>query len=190
VSLVGYTNAGKSTLMNLLSHSDVFAENALFATLDTTVRKVVFENTPFLLSDTVGFIRKLPTFLIESFKSTLDEVREADILLHVVDLSHTNFEDQIKVVNSTLADLKAINKPILIVFNKTDLYKVQNDEGDTVPASLDTMVNSYIAKVHQPSVFISASQKSNIAELREHLLEMVKKEYVKRYPYLVVSSNK
>jgi GTP-binding protein HflX len=186
VSLVGYTNAGKSTLMNLLSHSDVFAENALFATLDTTVRKVTFESTPFLLSDTVGFIRKLPTFLIEAFKSTLDEVREADILLHVVDISHRSFEDQIKVVTQTLADLKAIDKTTIIVFNKIDLYRTYDDDGKAFTVSVDDLKKSFIAKEYQHCVFISASAKLNIDELRKVILESIRREYSVRYPYSIV----
>ncbi|MBK9423793.1 MAG: GTPase HflX [Bacteroidetes bacterium] len=172
VALVGYTNVGKSTLMNLLSKSDVFAENKLFATLDTTVRKVVLETIPFLLSDTVGFIRKLPHNLVESFRSTLDEVREADILLHVVDISHPNFEDQIAVVNQTLADIKAADKPVLMVFNKIDAYRfVQKDEDDLTPGtkeniSLDELKNSWMAKANAPAVFISAANNENIKELR------------------------
>lgn len=186
VSLVGYTNAGKSTLMNLLSHSNVFAEDALFATLDTTVRKVSFDNIAFLLSDTVGFIRKLPTFLIEAFKSTLDEVREADLLLHVVDLSHPSFEEHIKVVNQTLSELKCSDRPTLIVFNKMDQYRIQNDEGDMVPLSLEGLKNSFIQKTHEPCVFISAANRSNIDELRTVLLEHVRKQYSVRYPYAIV----
>jgi GTP-binding protein HflX len=186
VSLVGYTNAGKSTLMNLLSHSEVFAENALFATLDTTVRKVTFENTPFLLSDTVGFIRKLPTFLIEAFKSTLDEVREADILLHVVDISHPSFEDQIKVVNQTLTDLKTIDKPTLLVFNKSDLFRTHDDDGNPLPMTIDELKNSYIAKEHEHSVFISAVGRQNIEELRKAMLNLIRREYSVKYPYSIV----
>jgi GTP-binding protein HflX len=186
VSLVGYTNAGKSTLMNLLSHSDVFAENALFATLDTTVRKVTFESTTFLLSDTVGFIRKLPTFLIEAFKSTLDEVREADILLHVVDISHPSFEEQIQVVNQTLAELKAIDKTTLLVFNKADLYRNHDEDGNPLPVTIDELKNSYIAKEHQHSVFISATAKLNIDELRKTMLDAIRREYSVRYPYSIV----
>jgi GTPase len=186
VALVGYTNTGKSTLMNLLSHSTVFAENALFATLDTTVRKVTFENTTFLLSDTVGFIRKLPTFLIESFKSTLDEVREADILLHVVDVSHPAFEDHIKVVNQTLTELKAIDKPAILVFNKMDLYRQYDQDGKEIPFTLEDFKNSYIAKSHAPCVFISAGLKQNLEELREVMIAAIKQENKKRYPYLTV----
>ena len=186
VSLVGYTNAGKSTLMNLLSHSEVFAENALFATLDTTVRKVTFENTPFLLSDTVGFIRKLPTFLIEAFKSTLDEVREADILLHVVDLSHPSFEDQINVVKQTLTELKAIDKPILVVFNKMDRYYQLDEDGKEIRLTLEDLKKSYIAKSHTPCVFISAVLKQNIDELRAVMTADIRRENTRRYPYSVV----
>jgi len=185
VSLVGYTNAGKSTLMNLVSHSDVFAENALFATLDTTVRKVTFDNTAFLLSDTVGFIRKLPTFLIEAFKSTLDEVREADMLLHVVDVSHPSFEDHIQVVKQTLSELNCSDKPTLLVFNKMDMYRIQNEEGEFVPLSLEGLKNSFIEKSHAPCVFISAASKTNIDEFRKVLLTEIKKQYSVRYPYLV-----
>ncbi|HTA82775.1 MAG TPA: GTPase HflX [Bacteroidia bacterium] len=186
VSIVGYTNAGKSTLMNLVSHSDVLAENALFATLDTTVRKVTFDNTAFLLSDTVGFIRKLPTFLIEAFKSTLDEVREADMLLHVVDVSHPSFEDHIQVVKQTLTGLKCIDKPMLTVFNKVDMYRIQNEEGESVPLTIEGFKNSFIAKTHSPCVFISAGTKTNIEEFRNTLLAEVKKQYSVRYPYMVV----
>ena len=186
VSLVGYTNAGKSTLMNLLSHSNVFAENALFATLDTTVRKVAFENVAFLLSDTVGFIRKLPTFLIEAFKSTLDEVREADLLLHVVDVSHPSFEEHIKVVMKTLEELKCSDKPVLIVFNKMDQYHIKNEEDEDVVLSLDGLKNSFIQKSHEPCVFISAATRGNIEELRTVLLDKVKKQYSVRYPFVTV----
>ena len=186
VSLVGYTNAGKSTLMNLLSHSNVLAENALFATLDTTVRKVTFDTTTFLLSDTVGFIRKLPTFLIEAFKSTLDEVREADILLHVVDVSHPSFEDHIKVVKQTLTELKAADKPTILVFNKMDLFRYENEEGEKVAMTLEGFKNSYIAKDHENSVFISAAGKKNIDELRQILISNVRRENSIRYPYIVM----
>jgi GTP-binding protein HflX len=186
VSLVGYTNAGKSTLMNLLSHSTVFAENALFATLDTTVRKVTFDTTTFLLSDTVGFIRKLPTFLIEAFKSTLDEVREADILLHVVDISHPSFEEQIKVVNQTLTELKAIDKTTILVFNKADLYHFKDEDGNPIPASIEDLKKSWIAKEHSNSVFISATSKVNIEELKMTMLTSIRKEYGIRYPYSIV----
>lgn len=189
VALVGYTNVGKSTIMNMLSKSDVFAENKLFATLDTTVRKVVIDNLPFLLSDTVGFIRKLPTHLVESFKSTLDEVREADILVHVVDISHPGFEDQIKVVNQTLADIKAFDKPILMVFNKIDAFSfIEKDEDDLSPVlksnlSLDQLKKSWMSNLNTPCFFISATTRENIDELRQALYEIVKELHVKRYPY-------
>jgi GTP-binding protein HflX len=189
VSLVGYTNVGKSTIMNLLSKSDVFAENKLFATLDTTIRKVVIGNLPFLLSDTVGFIRKLPHHLVESFKSTLDEVREADILLHVVDLSHPNFEDQINIVNQTLIDIKAYDKPVLLVFNKIDAYTFSGkDEDDLLPKTkenftLEELKNSWIAKNNAPSIFISALNKENIEEFRNQIYELVKNIHVTRFPY-------
>ncbi len=188
VALVGYTNVGKSTLMNLLSKSDVFAENKLFATLDTTVRKIVFDNIPFLLSDTVGFIRKLPHDLIESFKSTLDEVREADILIHVVDISHPNFEDQINVVNQTLVDIKASDKPSLIVFNKMDAYHhIPKEEDDLTPMkkenmSLEDLKKSWISKINGTVVFISATNKTNIDELRKKLIEKVRDLHIVRYP--------
>jgi GTP-binding protein HflX len=189
VALVGYTNVGKSTLMNLLSKSDVFAENKLFATLDTTVRKVVIGNLPFLLSDTVGFIRKLPHHLVESFKSTLDEVREADILLHVADISHPGFDEQIAVVNQTLSELKAIDKPILLIFNKIDAYTYdKKDEDDLTPRmpvnfTLDELKNSWMAQNnHVKTIFISAKQKDNIEELRQILYEEVKKIHMQRYP--------
>lgn len=189
VALVGYTNVGKSTLMNVLSKSDVFAENKLFATLDTTVRKIVFENIPFLLSDTVGFIRKLPHDLVESFKSTLDEVREADILIHVVDISHPNFEDQINVVNQTLVDIKAADKPTILVFNKIDLYSfIEKEEDDLSPmtsenVSLEELKKSWMAKENNPCIFISAEKKQNIAELRKMLLDKVKEMHFIRYPH-------
>ncbi len=188
VALVGYTNVGKSTIMNLLSKSDVFAENKLFATLDTTVRKVVYDQVPFLLSDTVGFIRKLPHDLVESFKSTLDEVREADILLHVVDISHPEFEEQIHVVNEMLVELKAAEKPMLLIFNKIDSYSfTEKEEDDLTPstkenASLADLKKSWIGKVTTPCVFISATNKINVAELRNKLTEMVKELHFKRYP--------
>lgn len=188
VALVGYTNVGKSTIMNLLSKSDVFAENKLFATLDTTVRKVVYGSIPFLLSDTVGFIRKLPHNLVESFKSTLDEVREADILLHVVDVSHPNFEDQIDVVNQTLADIGAADKKVLMVFNKLDAYRyVEKDADDLTPASkenvpLEELKRTWMAKVHGACVFISAAKGINIAELREKLTLMVGEKHQMLYP--------
>ena len=181
VALVGYTNVGKSTLMNLLSKSEVFAENKLFATLDTTVRKVVLENIPFLLSDTVGFIRKLPHSLIESFKSTLDEVRETNLLVHVIDISHPEFEDQISVVEQTLSEIGAANKPIILVFNKIDNYKwVKKEEDDLTPLvkenySLSDLKRTWMAKAEYPAVFISAKNKENIAELRQLLCEEVVK---------------
>lgn len=189
VALVGYTNVGKSTLMNLLSKSDVFAENKLFATLDATVRKVVVSNLPFLLSDTVGFIRKLPHHLVESFKSTLDEVREADLLLHVVDISHTGFEEQITVVNQTLQEINAADKPMLVVFNKTDAFSyIKKDDDDLGPKlrenlTLNELKNSWMAKNNSPSIFISALKKQNIEELRTMLYEKVREIHVTRYPY-------
>ena len=189
VSLVGYTNVGKSTLMNLISKSDVFAENKLFATLDTTVRKVVFDNLPFLLSDTVGFIRKLPTELIESFKSTLDEVREADLLIHVVDVSHPQFEDQIDVVRQTLADIGAGDKPVYLVFNKIDAYTyVKKEEDDLTPAtrenrSLDDLRRSWFASKNAPCIFISARERQNIDKLRSDLYGMVREIHSGRYPF-------
>lgn len=189
VALVGYTNVGKSTLMNLLSKSDVFAENKLFATLDATVRKVVIGNLPFLLSDTVGFIRKLPHHLVESFKSTLDEVREADLLLHVVDISHGGFEEQIAVVNQTLQDIKAADKPVLVVFNKTDAFSyIKKDADDLGPKlreniNLSELKNSWMAKNNDPSIFISALKKQHIDELRTMLYEKVREIHITRYPY-------
>ena len=189
ISLVGYTNVGKSTLMNLLAKSDVFAENKLFATLDTTVRKVVIENVPFLLSDTVGFIRKLPHQLVEAFKSTLDEVREADILMHVVDISHPNFEEHIKVVEETLKDIKAIDKPIFVVFNKIDAYKYEEyDEFSLTPKqqvnyTLEEFKNSWIAKENTPCIFISAREKIGIDKLRGDLYKMVAEIHAGRYPF-------
>jgi GTP-binding protein HflX len=190
VSLVGYTNVGKSTLMNLLSKSEVFAENKLFATLDTTTRKVVFENTPFLLSDTVGFIRKLPHHLVESFKSTLDEVREADILLHVVDISHPQHEDQIGVVNKTLQELKAFDKPILTVFNKMDLYESKNfDEwlpDDVRIEILRELREKWAHITDNNCVFVSALERSNIEALRTSIMEKVRAMYQVRYPYKTV----
>ena len=189
VALVGYTNVGKSTLMNLVSKSEVFAENKLFATLDTTVRKVVFDNLPFLLSDTVGFIRKLPTQLIESFKSTLDEVREADLLIHVVDLSHPNFEEQIDVVKQTLREIGAGDKPVYLVFNKIDAYTYEKkDEDDLTPAtkrnmSLEDMKKSWIAKANTHCIFISAVEKMNIEKLRSDLYGMVREIHAGRYPF-------
>jgi GTP-binding protein HflX len=190
VALVGYTNVGKSTLMNLLSKSDVFAENKLFATLDTTTRKVVFENTPFLLSDTVGFIRKLPHHLVESFKSTLDEVREADILLHVVDVSHPQYEEQIGVVNKTLQELKAFEKPILTIFNKMDLYEEKNfDEwlDESVQQEiLRELKEKWDEATDNNCVFVSAQEKNNIDALREMILNKVRDMYKIRYPYRTV----
>ena len=188
VALVGYTNAGKSTLMNLLSKSKVFAEDKLFATLDTTVRKVVVENLPFLLSDTVGFIRKLPTHLVESFKSTLDEVREADILLHVVDISHPNYEEQIEVVENTLKELGGHEIPTMLVFNKTDAYSyIEKDEDDLTPSTKDNLsLEDHVkdwTRSHPGSLFISALKKSNIDELKDQLYQKVKEIHVKRYPY-------
>ncbi len=187
VALVGYTNVGKSTIMNLLSKSEVFAENKLFATLDTTTRKVVFENTPFLLSDTVGFIRKLPHHLVESFKSTLDEVREADILLHVVDISHPQYEDQIGVVNKTLQDLKAFEKPILTIFNKMDLYEKQTFdewlEDDVKQEILHDLKQRWENITRGNCVFVSALERKNIDELRQTILNKVKEMYQIRYPY-------
>ena len=189
VALVGYTNVGKSTLMNLLSKSEVFAENKLFATLDTTVRKVVFDNLPFLMSDTVGFIRKLPTELIESFKSTLDEVREADLLLHVVDISHPGFEDQIAVVKQTLADIGAGDKPTFLVFNKIDAYTyTPKEEDDLTPMtkenlSLDDLKKSWIAKANTPCIFISAREKTGVDKLRSDLYGMVREIHAGRYPF-------
>ena len=189
ISLVGYTNVGKSTLMNLLAKSEVFAENKLFATLDTTVRKVVIENVPFLLSDTVGFIRKLPHQLVESFKSTLDEVREADILMHVVDISHPNFEEQIKVVKQTLQEIGAGEKPTFMVFNKIDAYKyVEQDEFDLGPKkrenySLDELKNSWMYKENTPAIFISAREKLHIDKLRNDLYKMVAEIHAGRYPF-------
>ena len=189
LALVGYTNVGKSTLMNLLSKSDVFAENKLFATLDTTVRKVVLENVPFLLSDTVGFIRKLPTQLIEAFKSTLDEVREADILIHVVDISHPGFEEQMEVVENTLRDIKADNKPIYVIFNKVDAYTYEEyDEFSLEPKgknnrSLEELKNSWIAKEKTPCIFISAKEKIGIDKLRNDIYKMVSEIHAGRYPF-------
>ena len=189
VALVGYTNVGKSTLMNLMAKSEVFAENKLFATLDTTVRKVIIDNLPFLLSDTVGFIRKLPTDLVDSFKSTLDEVREADLLLHVVDISHPDFDDQIKVVEKTLADLDCSDKPSMIVFNKVDAYTwTEKDEDDLTPAtkeniSLDDMMKTWMARMNDNCIFISARQKTNIEEFRKVLYDKVRELHVQKYPY-------
>jgi len=185
VALVGYTNVGKSTIMNMVSKSDVFAENKLFATLDTTVRKVVIENIPFLLSDTVGFIRKLPINLVECFKSTLDEVREADMLLHVVDISHPNFEDQISIVNETLKEIGALNKRVITVFNKIDEFKPTQHHIDqqAEPLTLDDFRQSWMAKNNSPAVFISATKKENIDEFRALLYKEVKELHTERYPY-------
>ena len=188
VALVGYTNVGKSTIMNLLSKSNLFAENKLFATLDTTIRKVVINHQPFLLSDTVGFIRKLPHSLIESFKSTLDEVREADILIHVVDISHPDYEEQIHVVKETLVDIRAANKPTIMVFNKIDAYKpAEKDLDDLTPVeksnlNLDELENIWIARENSPSIFISATKKSHIDTFRERLYQEVRKIQETRWP--------
>lgn len=189
VALVGYTNVGKSTMMNLLSKSDVFAENKLFATLDTTVRKMVIDNLPFLLADTVGFIRKLPTDLVDSFKSTLDEVREADLLVHVVDISHPDFEEQIKVVDKTLGELGCADKPQMIVFNKIDAYTwVEKEADDLTPLTrenitLDELKRTWMAKLSDNCMFISAREKQNIDELREVLYKKVRELHVQKYPY-------
>ena len=189
VALVGYTNVGKSTLMNLLSKSEVFAENKLFATLDTTVRKVIVDNLPFLLSDTVGFIRKLPTHLVDSFKSTLDEVREADLLLHVVDISHPRFEDQIAVVKQTLQEIGAGDKPVYLVFNKIDAYTwTEKADDDLTPAtdenrSLDDLKQSWIAKANTPCIFLSAKRRTNIDKFRQDLYGMVREIHAGRYPF-------
>ena len=189
ISLVGYTNVGKSTIMNLLAKSEVFAENKLFATLDTTVRKVVLENVPFLLSDTVGFIRKLPTQLIEAFKSTLDEVREADILMHVVDISHPNFTDQLAVVNKTLKDIGAGDKPVYLVFNKIDSYVPESydefsiDEKTDRNLTLEEIKNSWMAKEHTPCIFISAKERIGIDKMRSDLYKMVAEIHAGRYPF-------
>lgn len=186
VALVGYTNVGKSTIMNMLSKSEVFAENKLFATLDTTVRKVVIENLPFLLSDTVGFIRKLPHHLVECFKSTLDEVREADILLHVVDVSHANFEDQINVVNETLKELGARDKPTIMVFNKIDAYvspEVDTDNEEKTTLTLEEFERSWMANENAPALFISAIHKENLEEFKQLLYDKVVALHTERYPY-------
>ena len=189
VALVGYTNVGKSTLMNLMAKSEVFAENKLFATLDTTVRKVVIDNLPFLLCDTVGFIRKLPTDLVDSFKSTLDEVREADLLMHVVDISHPDFEEQIQVVNKTLAEIDAGGKPTMLIFNKVDAYTfVEKDPDDLTPKtkeniSLEELMHSWMAKMDDDCIFISAKQKTNIDNLREEMYKRVRELHVQKYPY-------
>lgn len=189
VALVGYTNVGKSTLMNLLSKSEVFAENKLFATLDTTVRKVIIGNLPFLLTDTVGFIRKLPHHLIESFKSTLDEVREADLLLHVVDISHPNFEDQLEIVKQTLQEIDPKEKPVILLFNKVDAFSYQpKEEDDLTPLtreniSLDELMASWISKLHDNCIFISAKEKLNIDTLKDLLYDKIKAIHVERYPF-------
>lgn len=189
VALVGYTNVGKSTLMNLLSKSEVFAENKLFATLDTTVRKVIIENLPFLLSDTVGFIRKLPHDLVDSFKSTLDEVREADLLLHIVDISHPDFEEQIQIVEKTLGELGAADKPCIIIFNKVDAYTwIQKDEDDLTPSTrenitLDEMKQTWMARMGDNCMFISARERINYEELKTMLYKRVRQLHVQKYPY-------
>ncbi len=188
VALVGYTNVGKSTIMNMLSKSDVFAENKLFATLDTTIRKVVIKNLPFLLTDTVGFIRKLPHHLVESFKSTLDEVKDADVLVHVVDISHSNFEDHIRVVNETLKDLGALDKPTIMVFNKIDAFTyVKKDEDDLLPKtrenySLDDLKKMWMGKTDTPTVYISAAKKQNIDEMKELFYDIIKNMHLQIYP--------
>jgi GTP-binding protein HflX len=189
IALVGYTNVGKSTIMNMVSKSNVFAENKLFATLDTTVRKVVIGNLPFLLSDTVGFIRKLPHGLVESFKSTLDEVREADILLHVVDISHPNFEEQIDVVKQTLQEIKSSDKPTIIVFNKIDAYSFIEKEGDDLTPStkenltLEELQKTWMSKENMPSIFISAKNKTHLEDFRSMLYQKVKEVHITRYPH-------
>lgn len=189
VALVGYTNVGKSTLMNLISKSDVFAENKLFATLDTTVRKVVIDNLPFLLSDTVGFIRKLPHSLIESFKSTLDEIRETDLILHVVDISHPDFEEQIAIVNQTLAEIDAGDKPVITIFNKIDNYSwVEKDPDDLTPKdksniTLEELKQTWMAKINHQTIFISAKTKENVDEMKSILYDEIKKLHIQIYPY-------
>ncbi|MGJ1388527.1 GTPase HflX [Sphingobacterium spiritivorum] len=186
VALVGYTNVGKSTIMNMISKSDVLIENKLFATLDTTVRKVVIDNLPFLLSDTVGFIRKLPHHLVECFKSTLDEVREADVLIHVVDISHPNFEDHIHAVNETLKDLGALDKPVITVFNKIDAYKPaveEGDEGEEREVTLEEFRNSWMGKNSDPAIFISATNKTNVEEFKQKIYDIIVKMHNARYPY-------
>ncbi len=189
IALVGYTNVGKSTILNMLAKTDVLAENKLFATLDTTVRKIVIENVPFLLSDTVGFIRKLPTQLIEAFKSTLDEVREADILMHVVDISHPNFEDQINVVNNTLKDIGAQDKPVYMVFNKIDAYTYEEydpfsiEEKTVKNYTIEEIKNSWISKANTPCIFISAKNRTQIDKLRSDLYKMVAEIHAGRYPF-------
>ena len=189
VALVGYTNVGKSTIMNLLAKSEVFAENKLFATLDTTVRKMTIGNLPFLLADTVGFIRKLPTDLVDSFKSTLDEVREADLLLHVVDISHPDFEEQIAVVEKTLGDLGCAEKPSMVVFNKIDAYRwVEKEADDLTPptrenVTLEELKRTWMAKLNENCLFISARERQNIEEMRRVLYEKVRQLHVQKYPY-------
>ncbi len=189
VALVGYTNVGKSTIMNMLSKSEVFAENKLFATLDTTVRKVIIENLPFLLSDTVGFIRKLPHHLVQSFKSTLDEVREADLLIHVVDISHPNFEDQLQIVNETLKEIDPAEKPMIVVFNKIDAFSyVQKEEDDLTPStrenlSLDDLKSTWMSKLSDNCLFISAKDKTNIEQFKTVIYNKVKEIHIERYPY-------
>jgi len=189
VALVGYTNVGKSTLMNLISKSDIFAENKLFATLDTTVRKVIINNLPFLLSDTVGFIRKLPHHLLQSFKSTLDEVREADLLLHVVDVSHSNFEEQLEVVNQTLKEIDPMEKPMILIFNKIDAFGyTPKEEDDLAPVkreniSLEELKKTWMAKMNDNCIFISAKEKVNIESLKDLLYEKIKAIHIERYPY-------
>ena len=189
VALVGYTNVGKSTLMNLISKSDIFAENKLFATLDTTVRKVIIDNLPFLLSDTVGFIRKLPHHLVQSFKSTLDEVREADLLLHVVDISHPNFEEQLEVVNQTLKEIDPQEKPMILIFNKIDAFTyIPKDNDDLAPVkrenhSLEELKKTWMAKMHDNCIFISAREKQNIDSLKELMYQKIKAIHIERYPY-------
>ena len=190
VALVGYTNVGKSTLMNTISKSNVFAENKLFATLDTTVRKVVIGNLPFLMIDTVGFIRKLPTQLVESFKSTLDEVQESDLLLHVVDISHPNFEDHIESVNKTLLEINSLNKPTLLIFNKTDLYSPKPWDPDDLTIkrdksnySIEELESSWIAKENKKSLFISAAKKENLIKLKEEVYKFVRQIHISRFPF-------
>ena len=189
VSLVGYTNVGKSTIMNRMAKAEVFAEDKLFATLDTTIRKVVIENLPFLLTDTVGFIRKLPHGLVESFKSTLDEVREADLLLHVVDISHTDFEEQINVVNETLSEIGGADKPTIMVFNKMDAYTWKTKDADDLTESTDENVtleelrNTWIAKSNDPAIFISAKHKQNWEALKDLIYQKVKEIHTTRFPY-------
>lgn len=186
VALVGYTNVGKSTILNMISKSDVLMENKLFATLDTTVRKVVIDNLPFLLSDTVGFIRKLPHHLVESFKSTLDEVREADVLIHVVDISHPNFEDHIAAVNETLKDIDALDKPVITVFNKIDAYKAPvavDENGEESKVTLEDFRNSWMAKNSDPAIFLSATEKTNVEEFKQKLYEIISEMHTARYPY-------